>query len=1183
MEAGRAAVGAQADGAAGGGPRVGLSSRSFLGLLGAHGLGTVNDNLFRWLAIGVGKTLVSKEQVALVLSGGMACFVLPYLLLAAPAGYLADRFSKRQVIVWCKVAEVVLVVAGGVALWQGSLWGLGVVLALLGCQSALYSPAKLGSIPEMVGADRISAANGAMGLVTVAGTVAGGAIGNLMADWIVTWGAAWTWAAIAVMLLAAGAGCVAALGVRTPPAANESLAFPWNGVAQTWRELRLLASSTPLFRAALGIAFFWSVGALAQMNIDQFGMEGGLLQRQVTPLLVALVLGLGLGSVLAGYWSGGRVELGIVPLGALGIAVSAILLSLCSGSLAAANHEVTDRFAWACVLLFVLGVGAGLFNVPLDSFLQHRSPPESRGAILAATNCMTFGGMLVSAGVYYLLRAPVGGLDGEAPLFSARQVFFLAGACTVLVMAYIVWLIPYASVRFVLWLASRTVYRLRVHGREHLPERGPALLAPNHVSFIDAVLLLLTSSRPVRMVAYADHVEKWWIRWLARWMGVIPIRPGRRSVLESIRRARAALEAGELVCIFPEGALTRTGQLGAFKPGLLAILEGTQAPLIPVYLDGLWGSIFSYEGGRFFWKLPKRWPYPVSIYFGRPLPRPERVDEVREAVLTLGAKAMEERNRREQVLPRAFLRMCRRLGRHPKLADSLGTELSARETLLRTCVLRRLLRREVLSAEERFVGLLLPPSVGAVVANAALAVDGRVAVNLNYTTSAEVMNACLRQCGIRHVLSSRAFVQKANLDPKAIEAELVYLDDFKEKVTVADKLVAAWQAYCLPLPLLERWFGLHRARPEDLLTVVFTSGSTGEPKGVMLSHANVACNVRAIEQLVRVDRHDVLVGILPFFHSFGYTCTMWTVLALEPKGVYHMSPLDARQVGKLARRHQGTLLIATPTFLRLYLKACPQEDFQSVEVVMTGAEKLPRELCDAFEQKFGVRPVEGYGTTELSPLVSFNIPPGRALQSDRLGCKEGSVGRPIPGTQARVTNPETGALLGPNEPGMLWIKGPNVMLGYFNRPDLTAGVMDDGWYRTGDIAFIDSDGFITITGRESRFSKIGGEMVPHIKIEETLAAVIGAGEDELRAAVTAVPDPRKGERLVVVHTALEKPPHQICKELQEAGLPPLWIPSPDSFIQVEQIPILGTGKLDLKALKALAAERFAPAPVDSPG
>jgi acyl-[acyl-carrier-protein]-phospholipid O-acyltransferase/long-chain-fatty-acid--[acyl-carrier-protein] ligase len=307
---------------------------------------------------------------------------------------------------------------------------------------------------------------------------------------------------------------------------------------------------------------------------------------------------------------------------------------------------------------------------------------------------------------------------------------------------------------------------------------------------------------------------------------------------------------------------------------------------------------------------------------------------------------------------------------------------------------------------------------------------------------------------------------------------------------------------------------------------------------------------------------------------------MWTVLVLEPKGAYHMSPLDARQVGKLARRHKGTLLIATPTFLRLYLKACPAEDFESVEVVMAGAEKLPKDLCDAFEQKFGVRPVEGYGTTELSPLVSFNIPPGRALWEDTLGWKEGSVGRPIPGTQARVTHPETHELLGPNQPGMLWIKGPNVMLGYYNRPDLTAAVMQDGWYRTGDIAFIDDDGFITITGRESRFSKIGGEMVPHIKIEETLAAVIGAGEDELRAAVTAIPDARRGERLVVVHTALEKPPHQICKELQEAGLPALWIPSPDSFIQVDQIPILGTGKLDLKALKSLAAQKLAPGAVE---
>ncbi|MCH5376604.1 MAG: AMP-binding protein, partial [Planctomycetes bacterium] len=271
----------------------------------------------------------------------------------------------------------------------------------------------------------------------------------------------------------------------------------------------------------------------------------------------------------------------------------------------------------------------------------------------------------------------------------------------------------------------------------------------------------------------------------------------------------------------------------------------------------------------------------------------------------------------------------------------------------------------------------------------------------------------------------------------------------------------------------------------------------------------------------------------------------------------------------------GTVLLATPTFLRTYLRRCEKEDFESLDAVIVGAERLPPELSDAFEERFGIRPVEGYGTTELSPLVSANIPPSRSWGESRIEVREGTVGRPVPGVSARITDMETGEELGVGCSGMLWIKGPNVMKGYYGNEVQTAGVMQDGWYRTGDVAMIDEDGFIQITGRESRFSKIGGEMVPHIRIEEALARIIGADEEDgPKAAVTSVLDARKGERLVVVHTALEKTPEQLCAALAQAGLPNICIPSQDSFCQVDELPILGTGKLDLKGIKKIATDRF---------
>jgi acyl-[acyl-carrier-protein]-phospholipid O-acyltransferase/long-chain-fatty-acid--[acyl-carrier-protein] ligase len=337
----------------------------------------------------------------------------------------------------------------------------------------------------------------------------------------------------------------------------------------------------------------------------------------------------------------------------------------------------------------------------------------------------------------------------------------------------------------------------------------------------------------------------------------------------------------------------------------------------------------------------------------------------------------------------------------------------------------------------------------------------------------------------------------------------------------------------------------------------------------------VGSNIAALNEVLRLKATDQVLGVLPFFHSFGYTVTLWGVLCLDCGAAYHFNPLEPGIVGRLCREEQVTIIAGTPTTLRNYLKRCTAEDLKSVEVVVCGAERLPPELADAFEAKFSLRPIEGYGTTELSPIAAVNVPPRRAPADGGLGCKEGTVGRPLPGVEAKVTNVDTGAMLPANLPGLLWIRGPNVMQGYLGRPDLNAQVLRDGWYSTGDMAQIDDDGFIRITGRQSRFSKIGGEMVPHEAVEDAIARAVKADPDEAVATVTAVPDARKGERLLVIHKPLEQSSLEILRALQAGGLPPLWIPSPDSFFEVESIPLLGTGKVDLRAVAQLAQERLA--------
>jgi acyl-[acyl-carrier-protein]-phospholipid O-acyltransferase/long-chain-fatty-acid--[acyl-carrier-protein] ligase len=525
------------------------------------------------------------------------------------------------------------------------------------------------------------------------------------------------------------------------------------------------------------------------------------------------------------------------------------------------------------------------------------------------------------------------------------------------------------------------------------------------------------------------------------------------------------------------------------------------------------------------------------------------------------------------VLQRQMLRALRSAGKRLKVADSLGTRLSGRELLIRILAARRVLERELDPTEKR-VGVFLPPTAAAVVVNAALALSGRVAVNLNYTVSQPILDTCIRLAGLKHVISSPTFLKRVELD---VGDTLLDAATLRKKLTLADRVVAAFQATVLPVGMLDSALGLDRIRPDDVLTVIFTSGSTGDPKGVVLSVKNVGSNVQAIDRLVHLSAGDVAVGSLPFFHSYGYMATLWVPLALEPACVYHVTPLDAQAIGNLAREHHATILMTTPTFLRTYIRRTPAEDFSSLEVVFASAERLPNEVREAFEKKFGVRPWEAYGATELSPLVAANVPPARHVPGRPVDAREGTVGRPIAGCHARISprdaNEPTDELPVGQE-GLLWIRGPNVMQGYLDRPDLTERAIRDGWYCTGDVAKLDADGFITITGRESRFSKIGGEMVPHVTVEEKLNDVLGATDGQLLAVVAAVRDPRKGERLVVLHLPMDKAPREVCQGLADAGLPNLWIPAPDSFSEIDEIPALGSGKLDLKKLTTIASERF---------
>ena len=355
---------------------------------------------------------------------------------------------------------------------------------------------------------------------------------------------------------------------------------------------------------------------------------------------------------------------------------------------------------------------------------------------------------------------------------------------------------------------------------------------------------------------------------------------------------------------------------------------------------------------------------------------------------------------------------------------------------------------------------------------------------------------------------------------------------------------------------------------DDLATVIFSSGSTGDPKGVMLSHFNIMSNISQVTQVFMLGGRDKILGILPFFHSFGFTAGLWLPAVQGVGVVFHPSPLDAQVIGSLVEKYKVTFLVATPTFLQAYMRRCTPENFGSLQYVLAGAEKLPERVAMAFEDRFGIRPLEGYGCTECSPIVTVNGKDYRGAGFRQVAAKRGKIGHPLPGVSVKVVDIETEQPVEPGTSGMLQVKGPNVMRGYLNKPEKTADVLHDGWYTTGDVGMIDEDGFVTITDRLSRFSKIGGEMVPHIRIEEKLHELAEVTEQTF--AVTAIPDEKKGEQIIVLHTLAPERLAAVSEKLSRSDLPALWRPKANHFIHVDSIPTLGTGKMDLRAIRALA-------------
>lgn len=1113
------------------------------GLLVAQFLGAFNDNAFKimvtLLAIGA---VAAQGEAATQAQTTLAnvVFTLPLMLGSLPAMALGDRVGKRDLIVWTKALEVLLMALGASALAVAPAgWPTLAVLGGMGLQSALFAPGKYGILPEVLPHDQLATANGRLEAASFVAIILGTAAGGLLLDAI----GAQVWLAGAALTLLAALGFVAALFVpRTAPTSVATESF---GVVlrESWRTLR---SDRTLWLATLGSVAFWGLASLLGQDVLVYGKQVlGFSDKYAAVPYALFAIGVGAGALLAGRASRGKVEVGLIPLGALVLAFATAMLGLFVPG-------AVGTFAW----MAVLGMASGFVVVPLNALVQWRAPAARRGAIIALVNCLSFGGIL--AGNLGCLGLSQLGID-------CASILLIAAGLTLAATVWAIWLLPDALLRLVVVLLTLSLYRLRVVGARHVPGAGGALLVPNHVSFLDALFVLVALDRPIRFVVEQHWYDRPWLKPFLRAMGAIPITAtgGPRVVLRALRAAGQALDDGELVCLFAEGEITRMGSLLPFRRGMQRILKGRTTPVVPVHLDRVYGSLGSARQGRVqLW--PTKVPCPVTVSFGAGLPSSTPPAEVRRAVDELGEAAAMLRAEDLQPLHVALQRSVRRAPFRDCLLDTQGKRLSRLQALAGAVALARRLRSAW--AGQEAVGILLPPSIAGALTAFAASLAGRSAVSLNYTIGPAALASCVQQAGLRTVVTSRAFLERVKVAlPDGLQ--LLVMEDVLAGVTRGERLAAALRALFLPIAALERACGaVRKVTHDDVAAILFSSGSTGDPKGVVLTHKNVHANCDAVAQLIPLDRHDRLVGVLPLFHSFG-NMALWYA-ALQGAGiVFHPNPLEAAAVGELVARHRATILLATPTFLQLYLRRCEPGEFGSLRIVLTGAEKLTDELADAFADRFGIRPIQGYGATECAPAIAISAPGYRAPGFYQAGVRRGSVGRPLPGVTVRIVDPETKAPLPIGRSGLVLVRGANVMRGYLGRDDLTAAAMHDGCYVTGDIGRLDDDGFLFLTDRLSRFSKIGGEMVPHGTIEEHLQACCGRMERAF--AVCGVPDERKGERLMALTTLAAADVAEALKKMATRGLPPLFVPRADQFLAVAALPVLGTGKLDLRKVKEM--------------
>lgn len=1094
--------------------------------------------------------------------------LLPFILLFTPSGFLADHFKKPQIMRWSALAVVALTLLITASYYLGWYKFAFVMTFMLAVQSAFYSPAKFGYIREIAGKNHLVTANSWVQSVTIVAILLGMFVFSVLfeqalgdqtfrteADIIQT-------IAPIGWLLVLGSLIELYFAYQLPELEKPGNAQPFNWsrylTARTlYSNIKLLRADSGIWLSIVGLSVFWGVSQVVLATFPAFAKEVLAIDNTIViqGLLACSGIGIITGSMLASRISDNYIETALIPLGAMGIVLSLFLLPQISST------------TWLAVDILAFGFFGGLFIIPLNSLIQFHARVEDLGTVLAGNNWVQNVVMLL-----FLLITVVFSLVGihSQVLLNLLTIVALIGAI------YTVWKLPQSLVRYVFGMLFSSKYRINVQGLGNMPSQGGVLMLGNHISWLDWAMVQIASPRPVGFVIEKKYYQRWYLSWFLDLFGVIPISSsGSKGSLEEINKR---LKLGEVVCLFPEGAISRNGQLGEFKKGFERCVQDVDGVILPFYLRGLWGSRFSRSSDNLqSLRQATGLRRDVIVAFGKPLEVESEAVVVKSAVFDLSINTWQIHTNDLPTIAHAWIDRVKQNGAADCLTDiQTNTTLSRRKALIGALLFSRRFTKQ---SPEQNIGLLLPTSSAGLLANMGAFIGAKTVVNLNFTANLDSLLSAINKAEIKTIYTSRRFINKlaqkgVQLDALFVQARPIYLEDIKDSFNKAEQILALLASYILPTRLLISLFGRHTDIHQPA-AILFSSGSEGLPKGVVLSHKNIMGNIKQVSDVMDTRDDDVMVASLPLFHAFGLTATSLLPMVEGVPAICHPDPTDVLNIAKGISQYQATIFCATSTFLRLFNKHSRIHPLMldSLRIVMAGAERLKPEIRDSFSLKFNKPVYEGYGTTETTPVATVNIPDRIAANwSIQTGAKKGTVGLPLPGSSVRIVDPGTMEGLANGKDGLILIGGTQVMQGYLNDPQKTAEVIVEigghRWYKTGDKGHLDKDGFLSIVDRYSRFAKIGGEMISLGGIEASITPML---PEDVEILTTAIADDKKGEKVVLLYAG-EIDELKIKECIANSGLNSLMVPG--LLIAVDAIPKLGSGKSDFNRAKQIAISQL---------